>query len=62
MPKGYKAELTKGRKGHAVKSRGNQHKLPGAYSVVIKDVLKPSGNEEHVCVVCYACSVISNSL
>ena len=62
MPKGYIAELAKGRKGHAVKSKGNQRKLPSAYSVVIKDVLKPSSSEEHVCVFYYTCSVISNSL
>ena len=61
MPKGYIAELAKGRKGHAM-PKGKQHKLPSAYSVVIKDVLKPSSSEEHVYVVYYTCSVISNSL
>lgn len=50
MPKGYEAELTEGREGHAVKSKGSQRKLPRAYSVVMKDVLKPSGDEEHACV------------
>lgn len=39
------------KKGHVEKSRGNQCKLPRAYSEVIKDVLNPSSNQEHVCVV-----------
>lgn len=39
------------KKGHVEKSRGNQCKLPRAYSEVIKDVPNPSSNQEHVCVV-----------